>query len=154
MDFDSISATQIITVSIFLLALIVLQIVIKKNKNRFSSSWRSSKRIKLIEEKSLSPTEKLRIISVDSTQYLIISNKGKKSTIIPLGHLQQKHSPKSNGNLVKVGNQERMSSLNHSSNATNTITAKNPSAKNQEGHQLSKAIKTAREMNPAVSYKI
>ena len=84
MDIQGISASQILTVGIFLVGLICIQIFIKKNKNKFSSKWRSNKRIQLIEEKSLSTTEKIRIISIDNSEYLLISNKGKKSSLIKL----------------------------------------------------------------------
>ena len=51
MDIQGISASQILTVGMFLVGLICIQIFIKKNKNKFSSKWRSNKRIQLIEEK-------------------------------------------------------------------------------------------------------
>ena len=84
MDIQGISTSQILTVGIFLVGLICIQIFIKKNKNKFSSRWQKNKRIQLIEEKSLSTTEKIRIISVDNSEYLLISNKGKKSSFITL----------------------------------------------------------------------
>ena len=87
MDIEGINLTQIITVAIFLLGLVALQIFLTKNKGRFSNTWKSNKRIQLIEEKAISSSEKLRIVSVDNSQFLIISNKGKKSSVIPLKQL-------------------------------------------------------------------
>ena len=84
MDIQGISASQILTVGIFLAGLICIQIFIKKNKNKFSSKWRSNKRIQLIEEKSLSTTEKIRIISIDNSEFLLVSNKGKKSSFLKI----------------------------------------------------------------------
>jgi len=137
-----------------LLALIVLQFIVMKNKNRFSSAWGSSKRIILIEEKTLSATEKLRIISIDSNQFLIISNKGKKSSLMPLGQLQQKPSPKHNKEIMKISTKEGTAPMRQLPSSTkNPTKTKAQSEKNLSGHQLSKAIQAAREMNPAVSYK-
>ena len=152
MEIESINTTQIITVGIFLLGLVALQIFVLKNKNRLSNSWRSSKRIQLIEEKSLSSTEKLRIISVDASQFLVISNKGKKSSLIPLGQIQKRFSSKFDARPNKVGTHNK--SLTLQQNANSAIPSKTKGlAGNNKGHQLSKAIQAARVMNPAVSYK-
>ena len=153
MEIESINTTQIITVGIFLLGLVALQIFVLKNKNRLSNSWRSSKRIQLIEEKSLSSTEKLRIISVDASQFLVISNKGKKSSLIPLGQIQKRTSSEFDARPNKVVAHNKSLSLKQ--NAKSAIPSKTMglAGEHNKGHQLSKAIKVARVMNPAVSYK-
>ena len=87
MDIQGITTSQILTVGIFLAGLIFLQIFITKNKNRFSYRWNNNNRIRILEEKALSSTEKIRIISVDSNEYLIVSNKGKKSSLITIGNI-------------------------------------------------------------------
>ncbi len=153
MDVEGISINQIITISAFLLALVALQIFVRKNKNKFSNRWRSNKRIHLIEEKALSSSEKLRIISVDSSQFLLISNKGKKSSVIPLGQLQKRPVSKSNALLAAPKSNDSTITSRQRPNLRASTKTKSPSENNREGHQLSKAIQTAREMNPAVSYK-
>ena len=153
MDVEGISINQIITISAFLLALVALQIFVTKNKNKFSNRWRSNKRIHLIEEKALSSSEKLRIISVDSSQFLLISNKGKKSSVIPLGQLQKRPVSKSNALLAAPKSNDSTITSRQRPNLRASTKTKRPSENNREGHQLSKAIQTAREMNPAVSYK-
>ena len=60
MDIQGITTTQILTVGIFLVGLIFLQIFITKNKSKFSSKWGGNKRIHIVEEKALSTTEKIR----------------------------------------------------------------------------------------------
>ena len=153
MEIESINTTQIITVGIFLLGLVALQIFVLKNKNRLSNNWRSSKRIQLIEEKSLSSTEKLRIISVDANQFLIISNKGKKSSLIPLDQPQKGSSSKFNVRPNKVGAHNKSFTLRQNANSVIPARTTGLADNNKKGHQLSKAIQAAREMNPAVSYK-
>jgi flagellar biogenesis protein FliO len=146
MDIQGISTSQILTVGIFLVGLIFLQVFITKNKNKFSSKWRSNKRIHLIEEKSLSTTEKIRIISIDNSEYLLISNKGKKSSFIPL----DKNSSKNQNRVLPNSN------YNHDSKVKTSLNLKVAGSKANEpskGHELSKAIKQARQMNPGVSYK-
>ena len=53
MDIQGITTTQILTVGIFLVGLIFLQIFITKNKSKFSSKWGGNKRIHIVEEKSI-----------------------------------------------------------------------------------------------------
>ena len=146
MDIQGISISQILTVGIFLVGLICIKVFITKNKNKFSSKWRSNKRIHLIEEKSLSTTEKIRIISIDNSEYLLISNKGKKSSFITL---DKNYSTNQKRTLPNV-------KYNHNSKLQPGLNLKATSSKINEppkGHELSKAIKLARQMNPDVSYK-
>ena len=146
MDIQGISTSQILTVGIFLVGLIFLNIFITKNKNKFSSKWRSNKRIQVIEEKSLSTTEKIRIISIDKSEFLLISNKGKKSSFTILDKNPNK-------------NQKRLlpnSNFNNHSKFEPRLNSKVADSKTTDipkEHELSKAIKVARQMNPNVSYK-
>ena len=146
MDIQGISTSQILTVGIFLVGLIFLQIFITKNKNKFSAKWRSNKRIHLVEEKSMSTTEKIRIISIDNSEYLLISNKGKKSSFIAL----DKNPDKIQKRTLPYSNDNHDSTLERKLNLNVTRQRKNEPSK---GHELSKAIKLARQMNPDVSYK-
>ena len=152
MDTQGISASQIITVGIFLFGLLALKIFVTKNKSRLPGSWKANNRIKVIEEKALSTSEKLRIVSVDSSQFLIISNKGKKSSLIPLPLLKKASVSRADQEYPNKENKQIKNpireGMKRAINSPNTITPE----KNRESHQLSRAIKTAREMNPAVSY--
>ena len=146
MDIQGISTSQILTVGIFLVGLIFLHIFITKNKNKFSSRWRSNKRIQVIEEKALSTTEKIRIISIDNSEFILISNKGKKSSFTTL----DKNTNKNEKSLLPNSNFNNNSKLEPrlNSKVANSKTNNIP-----REHELSKAIKVARQMNPNVSYK-
>ena len=149
MDIQGITTSQILTVGIFLAGLIFLQIFITKNKNKFSYRWNNNNRIRILEEKALSSTEKIRIISVDSNEYLIVSNKGKKSSLITIGNIS--NNTKKRSLPVLTGNKNKKSELNL--NLTNTKISGAENQKKNTEHELSKAIKVARQMNPNVSYK-
>ena len=152
MDIQGISASQIITVGIFLFGLFALKIFVTKNKSRLPGSWKTNNRIQVIEEKTLSTSEKLRIVSVDTDQFLIISNKGKKSTLIPLPLVQKANVSQAGQEYLYKENKQIKNPIREGMNRTINSPTKSPSESNRESHQLSKAIKTAREMNPAVSY--
>ena len=146
MDIQGISTSQILTVGIFLVGLIFLHIFITNNKNKISSRWRSNKRIQVIEEKALSTTEKIRIISIDNSEFILISNKGKKSSFTTL----DKNTNKNEKSLLPNSNFNNNSKLEPrlNSKVANSKTNNIP-----REHELSKAIKVARQMNPNVSYK-
>ena len=153
MEVQGISPIQIITVAIFLSGLFALKIFVTKNKNRITGNWKTNSRIQVIEEKSLSTSEKIRIVAIDSNQFLIISNKGKKTSLIPL--------PPSTKVAVSLPNREDLNRgpqhINDpmKQNIQMPVSSPTPNTRidNPKSHQLSKAIKMAREMNPAVSYK-
>ena len=143
MDIQGISSSQILTVGIFLIGLIFLQIFITKNKNKFSSKWIGNKRIQLIEEKALSASEKIRIIAIDGSEFLLISNKGKKTSFVKLHNEDSKKNKKRSLVVPEKNNSLRLN--------LETTTRKRPEKTSE--HQLSKAIKVARQMNPNLSYK-
>ncbi len=153
MDIEGINITQIMTVAIFLFGLVALQIFLTKNKNRFSSTWKSNKRIQLIEEKAISSSEKLRIVSVDNIQFLIISNKGKKSSVIPLNSSVKRPALRPNQADLNMATQSGPHDFKKNLRLRSSTAVSNQSGSNPKTHQLSQAIQTAREMNPAVSYK-
>ena len=152
MDIQGISTTQIVTVGIFLFGLFALKIFVTKNKSRLPVSWKTNNRIQVIEEKALSTSEKLRIVSVDSNQFLIISNRGKKSSLIPLPLLQKANSSRVDQEYPNKENKQIKNPIREGMNRAINSPTTRASENNRESHQLSKAIKTAREMNPAVSY--
>ena len=152
MDMQGISATQIITVGIFLFGLFALKIFVTKNKSRLPGNWKTNNRIQVIEEKALSASEKLRIVSVDTDQFLIVSNKGKKSSLIPLPLVQKANVSQAGQEYLNNENKQIKNPIREGMNRAINSPTKSPSENNRESHQLSRAIKTAREMNPAVSY--
>jgi len=86
------------------------------------------------------------LISIDNSEFLLISNKGKKSSFLKIDSDLKiyKKRESSNSNLNKVSKFEERFKLG---------TPKQKISENPREHELSKAIKIAREMNPNVSYK-
>ncbi len=153
MEVQGISPIQIITVAIFLSGLFALKIFVTKNKNRITGNWKTNSRIQVIEEKSLSTSEKIRIVAIDSNQFLIISNKGKKTSLIPLPQSPKVAVSLPNREDLNRGPQHINNPMKQNIQMPVSSPTPNTLIDNPKGHQLSKAIKMAREMNPAVSYK-
>ncbi len=139
MQVQDISLTQIVVVLLFLGALIVLQQFLKNNKFSFQSNLNKKKRIKFVDDFSLSNTERLRLIRVDNKEYLHFSSKGCSPTIIP-------HEG------------DRTVGLKRNTDIKRLVRAKNngPLDGDQQKRKpniLSDAISNARKMNPKLGFK-
>ena len=139
MQIQDISLTQIIVVLIFLGILIVFQQLLKNNKFSFQNHLNKNKRIRFIDDFSLSSTEHVRLIRVDDKEYLYFSAKGSSPTVIP-------HEGKSKA-LIK----RNMELKKLTSNENDAIGAQ----ENAKGKSniLSDAIHNARKMNPKLGFK-
>ena len=139
MQVQDISLVQITVVLIFLGILIVLQQLLKNNKFSFQNHLNKNKRIKFIDDFSLSSSERIRLIRVDDKEYLYFSAKGSSPTIIP-HEGKRKALDKRNIELKKLANNE------------------NDALDSQEQPKgkpniLSDAIHNARKMNPKLGFK-
>ncbi len=139
MQVQDISLTQIVIVLLFLGALILLQQLLKNNKFSFQDHLNKKKRVRLIEEFVLGNSERIRLISVDGTEYLYFYAKGSSPTIIPHEGKNTK-SVKQNIELKKLARD------------------KNEDTGNEKGQSgtpniLSAAISNARKMNPKLGLK-
>ena len=83
---------------------------------------------------------------------LLISNKGKKSSLIRLPLVQKANVSQVGQEYLNKENKQIKNPIREGMSRSINSPTKSPSENNRESHQLSKAIKTAREMNPAVSY--
>ena len=139
MQVQDISLTQIIVVLLFLGGLIFLQQLLKNNKFSFQDRLNKRKRVNLIEEFALSNSERVRLIRVDSTEYLYFSTKGSSPTIIP-HESKNTNSIKRNLELKKLARDKHEDTGNE---------------REQQGtpNILSAAISNARKMNPKLGLK-
>ena len=139
MQVQDISLTQIVVVLLFLGTLILLQQLLKNNKFNFQDRLNKKKRMILIEEFALSNSERVRLIRVDSTEYLYFSTKGSSPTIIP-HEGKNTNSIKRNVELKKLVRDKQEDTGNE---------------REQKGtpNILSAAISNARKMNPKLGLK-
>ena len=71
-----IGTQQIVVTAIFLGIMLVVLIVLRRNGGAIRASLKAGKRISVIEDTAVSPTERLRLISVDDRKFLMLSAKG------------------------------------------------------------------------------
>lgn len=78
-----IGTQQILVTAIFLGVMLVTLIVLRRKGGAIRASLKAGKRIAVIEDTVVSPTERLRLISVDDSEFLMLSAKGQVPTLMP-----------------------------------------------------------------------
>ncbi|MDC3068079.1 flagellar biosynthetic protein FliO [Paracoccaceae bacterium] len=137
MQVQDINLTQVLIVLFFLGALIGLQQLLKRNKFNFQTHFNQKKRIRFVDEISLSSTERIRLIRVDNKEYLFCSTKGCQPSVL-------EHQPNS---VSKV--EQRLQLKKSSEEKSGNVTKNNTKTSNV----LSDAISVARKMNPKLGFK-
>ena len=79
-----IGTQQILITAAFLGVMVLLLIILRKKSTVIRANMRAGKRINIIEDTAVSPTERLRLVSVDSARFIMISAKGHAPSLICL----------------------------------------------------------------------
>ena len=88
-----IGTQQIVITAAFLGVMILLLIILRKKSTVIRANMRAGKRINIIEDTSVSPTERLRLVSVDSARFIMISAKGHAPSLVCLRDSETKPLP-------------------------------------------------------------
>ena len=75
---------QLIIIVSFLSVMMLGWLLVRRYRGRIVRNLTSGKRLRLLEETSLSPQERLRLVAVDSQPFLIVSTKGQAPVITPV----------------------------------------------------------------------
>jgi len=78
-----IGTQQIVVTAVFLGVMLVVLIVLRRKGGAIRASLKAGKRIAVIEDTAVSPTERLRLISVDDSEFLMLSAKGQAPVLMP-----------------------------------------------------------------------
>jgi hypothetical protein len=82
--YSQIIGTQQIVVTVaFLAAMIVVLIVLRSKGGIIRASLKAGKRVAVVEDTAVSPTERLRLISIDDCEFIMLSAKGQQPTLVP-----------------------------------------------------------------------
>ena len=79
-----IGTQQIVVTATFLGVMLVLLMILRRKGGAIRASLKAGKRIAVIEDTAVSPTERLRLISVDDSEFLMLSAKGQAPILMPL----------------------------------------------------------------------
>ena len=78
-----IGTQQIVVTAVFLGVMLVVLIILRRKGGAIRASLKAGKRIAVIEDAAVSPTERLRLISVDDSEFLMLSAKGQAPVLVP-----------------------------------------------------------------------
>ena len=79
-----IGTQQILITAAFLGVMVLLLIILRKKSTVIRANMRAGKCINIIEDTAVSPTERLRLISVESARFIMISAKGHAPSLVCL----------------------------------------------------------------------
>ena len=75
---------QIVITVVFLSFLIGLLVFLRMKGGSIKANLQKGQRIKVIEETDISPTERLRLITIDGLEFVMLSGKGIQPALMPL----------------------------------------------------------------------
>ena len=75
---------QIVITVVFLSFLIGLLVFLRMKGGSIKANLQKGQRIKVIEETAISPTERLRLITIDGLEFVMLSGKGIQPAFMPL----------------------------------------------------------------------
>ena len=93
MPVDIVGLQQIVITFIFLSLLVGVLIFLRRKGGFIRANLHKDKRIQLVEETAISPSEKLRLVSIDGQMFVMASAKGVQPVLTPLGSASNHHAP-------------------------------------------------------------
>ena len=75
---------QIAITAAFLGVMILILIVLRKKSTVIRASMKAGKRIVVIEDSAVSPTERLRLVKIDGSEFVMVSAKGHAPSLMLL----------------------------------------------------------------------
>jgi flagellar protein FliO/FliZ len=79
-----IGTQQIVITAAFLGMMVLLLVILRKKSNVIRAGLKAGKRINVVEETAVSPSERLRLVVIDSKEFIMVSAKGHAPSLMPL----------------------------------------------------------------------
>ena len=92
---DIVGLQQIVITLIFLSVLVAVLIFLRRKGSFIRANLHKDKRIQMVEETAISPSEKLRLVSIDGQMFVMASAKGVQPVLAPLGRASDYDAPAS-----------------------------------------------------------
>jgi flagellar protein FliO/FliZ len=103
-----IGTQQILITAAFLGVMILLLIILRKKSTVIRASMKAGKRINIIEDTAVSPNERLRLLSVDSAHFIMISAKGHAPSLVCVKSAEAKFTTQQINSRNLVGKSDDM----------------------------------------------
>ena len=79
-----IGTQQILITAAFLGVMILMLIILRRKSTVIRASMKAGKRVFVVEDTAVSPTERLRLIKIDTQEFIMVSAKGHAPSLVPL----------------------------------------------------------------------
>ena len=79
-----IGTQQIVVTAVFLAVMIVVLIILRRKGGAIRASLKAGKRLLVVEDTAVSPTARLRLISIYHSEFVMLSAKGQPPVLMPL----------------------------------------------------------------------
>jgi flagellar protein FliO/FliZ len=79
-----IGTQQIVITAAFLGVMILMLIILRRKSTVIRASMKAGKRVSVVEDTAVSPTERLRLVKVDTQEFIMVSAKGHAPSLVPL----------------------------------------------------------------------
>jgi flagellar protein FliO/FliZ len=143
---------QIVITVVFLSFLIGLLVFLRMKGGSIKANLQKGQRIKVIEETAISPTERLRLITIDGLEFVMLSGKGIQPALMPLSSaaLQIEKLPLKSAFAVDDQSSEQLETAKPVSDlAPLELTLPAFSQSKQNTESLDEGDMSPQEMNPA-----
>ena len=143
---------QIVITVVFLSFLIGLLVFLRIKGGSIKANLQKGQRIKVIEETAISPTERLRLITIDDLEFVMLSGKGIQPAFLPLSSaaLQLEKLPLKSAFAVDDETSEQLETAKPVSDlAPLELTIPAFSQSNQTTEPLDEGDMSPQQMNPA-----
>ena len=143
---------QIVITVAFLSFLIGLLVFLRMKGGSIKANLQKGQRIKVIEETAISPTERLRLLTIDGLEFVMLSGKGIQPAFLPLSSaaLQIEKSPLKSSFAVDDQSSEQLEAAKPVSDlAPLELTMPTFSQSKQTSKPLDEEDMSPQQMNPA-----
>ena len=79
-----IGTQQIVITAAFLGVMILMLIILRRKSTVIRASMKAGKRVFIVEDTAVSPTERLRLVKIDAQEFIMVSAKGHAPSLLPL----------------------------------------------------------------------
>ena len=119
-----IGTQQIVITAAFLGVMILILIVLRKKSTVIRASMKAGKRIVVIEDSAVSPTERLRLVKIDGSEFVMVSAKGHAPSLMHLTNDHAKSKLRKNTQNDDLDNANTMHAAMENSMETHHATPK------------------------------
>ena len=147
---------QITIIFIFLSVLLGILLFVRKNKDKLNVRLHNEKSIFVLEDTSISPSERLRLIKVGNETFLMSSGKGVSAKLIKLDPENSLSKPTNTGEIETLS-LENFAKPNLNDRKTKKYKAINPKVESKravktDSKSIFDAIRQARVKNPLLGF--